>query len=107
MRLWLLLFPLLPPYLSKLTLGASVHAERGASELDLGRAVLEVPLLLRGAFAGLAVWAQTFRLAGYGFTGRCFGGGHKTYTMVVLPVVRAFATITNLGSTFDVMYTAR
>lgn len=40
---------------SLLTLGASVHAERAVGQLDLGRAVLEVPGLLRLVVAGLAV----------------------------------------------------
>ena len=86
-----------------LTVGTPVHAERAVCELDLGRAVLEVPLLLRLVVAGLAVTAEHIR-PGATLANNPSGA---TYTIVVLPVVRALGTMTNLVFTFEVMYTVR
>jgi hypothetical protein len=87
-----------------LTLGASVHAERAVCELDLGRPVLEVPLLLGLVVEGFAVEMERHKL---GRVATQAAGGVATYTIVVLPLVRAFGTMTNLEFTLDVMYTAR
>jgi hypothetical protein len=43
------------PLVVALTLGASIHAERAVCQLDLGRAVPEVPLLLGLVVEGFSV----------------------------------------------------
>jgi hypothetical protein len=87
-----------------LTLGAAVHAERAVCELDLGRPVLEVPLLLRRIVERFAVGVERNKS---GAVTTQAAEGVVTYTIVVLPLVRAFGTMTNLGFTLEVMYTVR
>lgn len=90
-----------------LTLSASVHAERGAHELDLRvLARLDIPLLLYLLCACLTAQGQECQSRSFRNEESRLSWGN-TNTTRVLPLVRALGTTQNLVFTIDVMYTGR